>query len=238
MHRELVLRPYDAVFAELEEIVHQNPSKKVWVPPESSHAMFKRVPPKQLVRSSSPVPLMKAVKNTEELEGMFRCHVRDGIALSEFFSWLEKEVPRGNVTELHAAAKLEEFRSQQQNYVSLSFDTISASGPNGAIIHYKPTPESNRAITVNDMFLLDSGSQYLEGTTDVTRTVHMGTPTEYQKECYTRVLKGNLALAMSHFPNKTTGHRLDSFARHALWQVGFIFPCFSNGPTQYLFGRC
>lgn len=106
------------------------------------------------------------------------------------------EVPKCNVTELSAADKLEELRSQQENYVSLSFDTISASGPNGAIIHYKPTPESSIPVTSNDMFLLDSGSQYLDGTTDVTRTVHFGQPSEYQKECYTRVLKGNLGTAV------------------------------------------
>ncbi|XP_055329347.1 xaa-Pro aminopeptidase ApepP-like [Paramacrobiotus metropolitanus] len=220
---ELVILPYDQMFSELDKIVHQNASKKVWVAPESSHAVFSKIPAKQLIRTASPITLMKAIKNSVELEGMVSCHIRDGIALAEFFAWMEKEVPKGTVSELSAAAKLEEFRSAQENYISLSFDTIAASGPNGAVIHYKPTPETNRVVSVNDMFLLDSGSQYLDGTTDVTRTMHFGTPSEYQKECYTRVLKGNLALAMTKFPEKTTGIRLDTLARHALWQVGLDY---------------
>ncbi|OQV20169.1 Xaa-Pro aminopeptidase 1 [Hypsibius exemplaris] len=217
------LFPYDKIFEKLDALIHQNTDRKVWVAPESSFAVCHRVPNASILKAASPITLMKSIKNAVELDGMYQAHVRDGVALAEFFAWMEKEVPKGNVTELSAAAKLEEIRSSQENYVSLSFDTISGSGPNGAIIHYKPTLESDRPVTVNDMFLLDSGSQYLDGTTDVTRTVHFGQPSDYQRECFTLVLKGNLMLAMAKFPEKTTGQRLDSFARHAMWSVGLDY---------------
>ena len=151
------------------------------------------------------VALKKAVKNSVEAEGMRRSHVRDGVAVVRYLNWLEQNVDYGNVTELFAAEKLQQFRSEQMNFVDLSFSTISAFGPNGALAHYEPTPEQNALITRNSIYLVDSGGQYLDGTTDVTRSIHLGTPTAFQKECFTRVLKGYLSLGSATFPPKTSG---------------------------------
>ncbi|KAG9472152.1 hypothetical protein GDO78_021076 [Eleutherodactylus coqui] len=149
----------------------------------------------------TPVCLAKAVKNAREVEGMRRAHVKDAVALCEFFNWLEKEIQKDTVTEIMASDKAEDLRSQQEDFVSLSFATISSSGPDAAIIHYKPVPETNRKLSVGEIFLLDSGAQYKDGTTDVTRTVHFGTPTDYEKECFTYVLKGHIAVSAAVFPN-------------------------------------
>uniref|UniRef100_A0AAR2LWH2 X-prolyl aminopeptidase (aminopeptidase P) 1, soluble n=1 Tax=Pygocentrus nattereri TaxID=42514 RepID=A0AAR2LWH2_PYGNA len=127
------------------------------------------------------------------------------------------------VTEISAADKAEELRSQQKDFVGLSFPTISSVGPNGAIIHYRPLPETNRTLSLNEVYLIDSGAQYMDGTTDVTRTVHFGTPSDYEKECFTYVLKGHIAVSAAVFPNGTKGHLLDSFARAALWDSGLDY---------------
>lgn len=167
---------------------------------------------------------MKAIKNPVEIEGMKSSHIRDGAALVRFFSWLEREVASGAVvTELSAADRLEQFRSEQEHHVGPSFETISSSGEHAAIVHYKPTPESNIAVTDSAPYLCDSGAQYLDGTTDVTRTVHMGTPTDHQKECFTRVLKGQMLMGSAVFPERIKGNCLDSFARKFLWDVGLDY---------------
>uniref|UniRef100_G1KFD1 X-prolyl aminopeptidase 1 n=1 Tax=Anolis carolinensis TaxID=28377 RepID=G1KFD1_ANOCA len=171
----------------------------------------------------TPICIAKAVKNASEAEGMRKAHIKDAVALCELFNWLEKEVPKGNITEIRAADKAEEFRSQQEDFVDLSFATISSTGPNGAIIHYKPTPETNRTLSMNEIYLLDSGAQYKDGTTDVTRTMHFGVPSAYEKECFTYVLKGHIAVSAAIFPNGTKGHLLDSFARSALWDQGLDY---------------
>ncbi|XP_015747248.1 PREDICTED: xaa-Pro aminopeptidase 1-like, partial [Acropora digitifera] len=177
----------------------------------------------RLISEPSPLAHSKAVKNPVEIEGMRQAHIRDAIALCEYFSWLEHEVPKNYVTEISGAAKLEELRREQENFVSLSFETISAVGSNGAIIHYRPAEETNRVITNQELYLCDSGAQFKDGTTDVTRTWHFGSPTKWQRECFTRVLKGHIALARAVFPNKTTGHRLDTLARMALWDTGLDY---------------
>ncbi|MGH0133215.1 UNVERIFIED_CONTAM: hypothetical protein FKN15_052203 [Acipenser sinensis] len=133
------------------------------------------------------------------------------------------KVPKGTVTEISSADKAEELRRQQKDFVDLSFPTISAVGPNGAIIHYRPLPETNRTLGLNELYLIDSGAQFKDGTTDVTRTVHFGTPTAYEKECFTYVLKGHIAVSAAVFPNGTKGHLLDSFARSALWESGLDY---------------
>lgn len=151
-------------------------------------------------------------------------HERDGAALVRFFSWLEREVTSGiKHTELSAADQLEQFRSEMDLYAGLSFETISASGPNGAIVHYHCTKETDAPITTDQLYLCDSGGQYLDGTTDVTRTLHFGTPTDYEKECFTRVLKGQMSLGCAIFPEKIKGNCLDSFARRFLWDVGLDY---------------
>ncbi|XP_038940400.1 xaa-Pro aminopeptidase 1 isoform X2 [Rattus norvegicus] len=133
------------------------------------------------------------------------------------------KVPKGGVTEISAADKAEEFRRQQADFVDLSFPTISSTGPNGAIIHYAPIPETNRTLSLDEVYLIDSGAQYKDGTTDVTRTMHFGTPTAYEKECFTYVLKGHIAVSAAVFPTGTKGHLLDSFARSALWDSGLDY---------------
>ncbi|XP_056384950.1 xaa-Pro aminopeptidase 1 isoform X2 [Hyla sarda] len=219
------LEPYESVLSALQNICAALPPKeKVWISDKASYALSETIPKTQRYLSPyTPVCLSKAVKNATEVEGMRRAHVKDAVALCEFFNWLEKEIHKDTVTEITASDKAEEFRSQQEDFVSLSFATISSSGPNAAIIHYKPVPETNRKLSVNEIFLLDSGAQYKDGTTDVTRTAHFGTPTEYEKECFTYVLKGHIAVSSAIFPNGIKGHLLDSFARAALWESGLDY---------------
>ncbi|XP_043911881.1 xaa-Pro aminopeptidase 1 [Protopterus annectens] len=217
--------PYESFETELETICSSlNPKEKVWLSAKDSYGLTELIP--EVHRYStpySPICLTKAVKNATELEGMKRAHIKDAVALCELFAWLEKEVPKGIVTEISAADKALEFRRQQEDFVDLSFSTISSSGPNGAIIHYCPSVETNRALTVNEVYLIDSGAQFKDGTTDVTRTMHFGTPSEYEKECFTYVLKGHIAVSSAVFPNGTKGHLLDSFARSALWNQGLDY---------------
>jgi Xaa-Pro aminopeptidase len=132
-------------------------------------------------------------------------------------------VKTGQVTEISGADELEGFRKQHENFVGLSFPSISGSGPNGAIIHYRPSPESDRSLSLDELYLIDSGAQYKDGTTDVTRTLHFGNPTDMEKECFTRVLKGMIGLSSAVFPDKIQGHRLDTIARKALWDVGLDY---------------
>lgn len=172
----------------------------------------------EVVEKTNPCLLPKACKNETELEGMRRAHVRDGVALTRFLRWLDQEVASGSVTELSAVARLEQFRKEQEHFSEPSFDTISGFGPDGAIVHYRVSEETDRKIEGNGLYLVDSGGQYLDGTTDVTRTVAIGEPTEEQKEAFTRVLKGHIALARARFPKGTTGVQLDALARYHLWQ--------------------
>jgi Xaa-Pro aminopeptidase len=173
-----------------------------------------------LIREKDPCLLPKALKNDVELKGAQDAHLQDGIALCRFFAWLEAQPLQGETTELSAAQHLYALRKEGHCFKDLSFETISGFGSHGAIIHYQVTPESNTPLTREGLYLLDSGGQYLTGTTDVTRTVALGIPTLEQKETYTRVLKGHLALAQALFPKGTTGAQLDSLARQYLWQVG------------------
>lgn len=173
---------------------------------------------------SSPISLAKAVKNDTELEGMRNSHLRDAAALAQFWAWLEEEIQNEAIlTEVDVVDKLLEFRSKQDGFIGTSFDTISASGANGAIIHYKPERGSCNFVDAKKLFLLDSGAQYIDGTTDITRTVHFGKPSSWQKECYTRVLQGHIALDEAVFPENTPGFVLDAFARSSLWKIGLDY---------------
>ncbi|KAK4595885.1 hypothetical protein RGQ29_014107 [Quercus rubra] len=172
----------------------------------------------------SPISLAKAVKNHAELEGMRNSHLRDAAALAQFWVWVEDEIHKDvKLTEVEVADKLLDFRSKQAGFIDTSFDTISASGANGAIIHYKPETESCAVVDAKKLFLLDSGAQYVDGTTDITRTVHFGEPTARQKECFTRVLQGHIALDQAVFPESTPGFVLDVFARSFLWKIGLDY---------------
>jgi Xaa-Pro aminopeptidase len=167
----------------------------------------------------SPIGDAKAVKNSTEMDGMRACHIRDGAALIEFFAWLEDQlvVKKAVLDEVEVADKLEEMRRRRKHFVGLSFPTISSTGPNAAIIHYSPKRGECAVINPDAIYLCDSGAQYLDGTTDTTRTVHFGTPTDFEKLAYTLVLKGNIALDMAVFPKGTTGFALDGMARQYLW---------------------
>ncbi|KAF3844143.1 hypothetical protein F7725_016191 [Dissostichus mawsoni] len=217
--------PYESVYSELQAIcAAHSPKDKVWISDKASCALTQVIP--KIHRTPipyTPLCLAKAVKNATEIQGMKMAHIKDAAALCELFAWLEKEIPKGTVTEISAADKAEELRSQQKDFVGLSFPTISSVGPNGAIIHYRPLPETNRTLSLNEVYLIDSGAQYVDGTTDVTRTVHFGTPSAYEKECFTYVLKGHIAVSAAVFPNGTKGHLLDSFARAALWESGLDY---------------
>ncbi|NWW91682.1 XPP1 aminopeptidase, partial [Rhynochetos jubatus] len=223
---KIQVMPYGSILSELQAVgAGLSPKEKVWLSDKASYALTEAIPKAyRYLTPYTPICIAKAVKNTSETEGMRRAHIKDAVALCELFNWLEKEVvPKGTVTEIIAADKAEEFRSQQKDFVELSFATISSTGPNGAIIHYKPVPETNRTLSVNEIYLLDSGAQYKDGTTDVTRTMHFGTPSAYEKECFTYVLKGHIAVSAAIFPNGTKGHLLDSFARSALWDCGLDY---------------
>ncbi len=177
----------------------------------------------KILRAPDPCLLPKACKNPLEIEGMRKAHLRDGAALSRFLAWFAVASADGKLSEIAAAEALEGFRAATGCLKDLSFDTITGAGGNGAIVHYRVTRSSNRVIGRNEMFLLDSGAQYPDGTTDVTRTVMVGEATAEMKDRFTRVLKGHIALATAHFPEGTIGMQLDSFARRPLWEAGLDY---------------
>ena len=175
------------------------------------------------VRLKDPITAMKAVKNAAELAGTRAAHIRDGLALTRFLAWLARETPGGTIDEISAAKALEGFRRETNALEDLSFDTISGAGPNGAIVHYRVTEPTARTLESGMLYLVDSGGQYRDGTTDVTRTVAIGDPVEEMRDRFTRVLKGHIALAVARFPKGTSGAQLDVLARMALWRAGLDF---------------
>jgi Xaa-Pro aminopeptidase len=179
--------------------------------------------PKAIPRGSDPVTAMKARKNEVEIAGCRSAHVRDGAAMVRFLAWLDHEAPSGKIDEITAVKKLEACRAETQALREISFDTISGSGPNGAIVHYRVTTKSNRRLQPGELFLIDSGGQYQDGTTDITRTVAIGAPTAEMRERFTLVLKGHIAIATARFPRGTRGIDLDPLARKALWERGLDY---------------
>jgi Xaa-Pro aminopeptidase len=177
----------------------------------------------RIVRKRDPSVLPRATKNEAEIAGHKAAQARDGAALTRFLHWLSIEAPKGGLDELKAAAKLQEFRQQCGDLRDTSFDTISGAGPNGAIVHYRVTEETNRPLEMNSLYLVDSGGQYPDGTTDVTRTVAIGEPTAEMRDRFTRVLKGHIAVARAVFPNGSRGSQLDTLARQYLWQAGMDY---------------
>jgi Xaa-Pro aminopeptidase len=166
---------------------------------------------------------MKAVKNAAEIAGARAAHQRDGAALVCFLAWLDREAPSGRLTEIDAVEALEAFRADTGVLKDVSFPTISGAGPNGAIVHYRVTHRTNRALRPGDLFLIDSGAQYEDGTTDVTRTVAVGEPSPEMRNRFTRVLKGHIAIARAVFPKGTSGAQIDALARMPLWSAGLDF---------------
>jgi Xaa-Pro aminopeptidase len=177
----------------------------------------------KVARGACPIALMKAVKNPAEISGARAAHVRDGAAMTRFLAWFDREAARGTLTEIDAVAALESFRRDTGLLKDISFPTISGAGPDGAIVHYRVTSKTNRGIAPGELFLIDSGGQYQDGTTDITRTVAVGAPTGEMCERFTQVLKGHIAVARAIFPDGTTGAQLDSFARQFLWTQGLDF---------------
>jgi Xaa-Pro aminopeptidase len=175
------------------------------------------------IPGSDPVALLKAVKNEVEIEGSRAAHRRDAVALARFLSWIDSEAPSGALTEIDAVEALESFRRDTGALKDVSFPTIAGTGPNGAIVHYRVTRKSNRRIVPGDLLLIDSGAQYEDGTTDVTRTIATAKPTAEMRDRFTRVLRGHIAIARAVFPDGTTGAQVDTLARQFLWQAGLDF---------------
>jgi Xaa-Pro aminopeptidase len=170
-----------------------------------------------------PTVLPKAIKNAAEIAGQKNAQARDGAAISRFLKWVEEEAPKGQLDELTASDHLESLRHESPELRDLSFDTISGAGPNGAIVHYRSSEKTNRKLETGSLYLVDSGGQYVDGTTDITRTVAIGEPTDEMRDRFTRVLQGHIAIATALFPKGTRGGQLDSFARRPLWDAGLDY---------------
>ncbi|KAJ8015127.1 hypothetical protein DPEC_G00022930 [Dallia pectoralis] len=202
------------------------PGVKVWIGTEyTNYALYELIisEEKSLTSDYSPVLTSKAVKDETEQRILRDAHVRDAVAVIQLLMWLERVVPEGKETEMTAAQFVNECRRKQNDSRGPSFETISASGPNAALAHYSPSNETSRKLTVTEMYLVDSGGQYLDGTTDITRTVHWGTPTDMQKEAFTRVLMGNIEISRTIFPSGTRGVYMEMLGRRALWEVGLNY---------------
>jgi Xaa-Pro aminopeptidase len=176
-----------------------------------------------LVEGRDPVLLPKARKNEAEIAGMREAHRLDGVALARFLSWFDAEAPKGKLTEIGIATALEALRREEPSCVDASFDTIAGAGSNGAIVHYRVNTKTNRTLQPGELMLVDSGAQYLSGTTDITRTLYTGSATPEQRDRYTRVLKGMIGISTARFPKGTTGAQIDILARQHLWQVGLTY---------------
>lgn len=176
-----------------------------------------------LVEKRDPVLGPKSRKNDAELAGMREAHKLDGVAMAKFLAWFDSEAPKGELTEIGIVTALESFRREEESCIDASFDTISGAGPNGAIVHYRVTTKTDRRLNAGEIMLVDSGAQYLSGTTDITRTLSTGPATAEQKDRYTRVLKGMIAISTARFPLGTTGAQIDALARQFLWQAGVSY---------------
>jgi Xaa-Pro aminopeptidase len=211
---------------EFEAALGELKGKSVAVDPERAVAAIFSALDKagaKIVAVRDPTILPKAIKNPVEIAGQKSAQERDGAAISRFLRWVEEEAPKGEVDELTASDHLEALRRENPEIRDLSFDTISGSGPNGAIVHYKSSEKTNRKLQKGELYLVDSGGQYVDGTTDITRTVAIGEPTQEMRDRFTRVLKGHIAVATAIFPKGTRGSQLDSFARRPLWEAGLDY---------------
>jgi Xaa-Pro aminopeptidase len=221
--KSVEFRPYEDVASALQELGRGK--KRVWVEDSSvTRWAADLLSGADLVTEISPVTLMKSRKNDVEIQGMRQSHVRDGAAMCRFLCWLENALGKTKVTEISAADKLEEFRRTGEHFQGLSFRTISGYAAHGAIIHYSVTPETDVPMRAAGLYLIDSGGQYLDGTTDITRTILLGKKASAeQKDRFTRVLQGHIRLARARFPQGVTGGRLDVLARTALWDIGLDY---------------
>lgn len=189
-----------------------------------NHSLYEAIPAKCAKRNvMSPVFKMKSIKNATEIAGIRNAMIKDGVALTKFFMWLENNVESESLTEIEIAEKLYAFRAEQDLFMGESFGTIAGYADHGAIVHYRATPETAATLKPEGILLLDSGGQYLDGTTDITRTIALGTPTKEQQEDFTLVLKGHIALTTAFFPYGTRGSQLDILARKAMWDRGLNY---------------
>ena len=223
--REAVeLLPPDALDARLKSLGQKG--ARVRLDPETTPVRFKQVleaAGAKIVAGEDPCILPKAIKTTAEIKGARAAHLRDGAAVSRFLAWLDEYSPSGRVDEISAAMKLEDFRRESGELKDISFDSISAAGPHGSVVHYRPTTVSNLKLKPRSLYLIDSGGQYADGTTDITRTIAIGTPSAEMRRHYTLVLKGHIAIAAVRFPKGTRGQDIDPFARRPLWEAGLDF---------------
>ena len=219
--QQVSLRKYD----EAESFLNSFTGENILIDPKkTNYAIYSAINPAcKVVRGESPVTLLKAIRNEQEIAGIHHAMQRDGVALVKFLKWLEASVLSGKETELSVDRKLHEFRAAQPLYTGESFDTIAGYKEHGAIVHYSATKESDVTLQSKGFLLLDSGAQYLDGTTDITRTIALGELTEEEKTDYTLILKGHIALAMAKFPAGTRGAQLDVLARMPIWSHGMNF---------------
>lgn len=218
----IILKPYEQIYGDLRELPDE--AVLLWDENVINYALYRSCNGQvKTISAENPTLLLKAVKNPTEVENIRLAHLKDGVAVTRFLHWLKQAVRKGGVTEISAADKLEEYRSLQENYRGQSFEPIVGYAEHGAIVHYSATPESDVELRPENFVLIDTGGQYLEGTTDITRTVALGTPTEEQKRHYTAVLKGNLNLAATKFPAEYTGLNLDGIARRPIWEQGLDY---------------
>jgi Xaa-Pro aminopeptidase len=212
---------YDSIFSYLNGI---NPVIFHLDPAQTSSSIYRHISKKnQVINGPSITTLLKSVKNEIEIEGMKQAHIRDGVAMVNFLYWFEQNFGKLKITELTIAEKLREFRSEQALYMGESFSPIIGFGLHGAIVHYSATPETDAEVLKDSILLFDSGGQYLDGTTDITRTIPTGIPTARQRSDFTLVLKGTIQLANTRFPENTKGYSLDIMARKALWDNGLNY---------------
>ncbi len=213
------IQPYEQVYTYIKEIPQ---GKKVLMDPASVNFTLKKSIPEgvEILEEMNPTKLKKACKTSVEVENMRKAHEKDGAAVTRFIFWLKKSVGKTEITELSAAKKLEEFREQQEHYLGPSFSPIIGYGEHGAIVHYSATEETDASLEPRGLVLADTGGQYLEGTTDITRTIVLGETTRKEKEYFTRVLRGNLLLSSAKFPYGCSGLNLDYLARSPLWEIG------------------
>ena len=213
-----------APYSSIKEALARYPDYNILADPdEISYTLMAAIKTKEIIKETSPVPALKAVKSEAEQQGFRQAMVRDGVALVKFLRWLKPAVTAGGQTEMTVSAKLEALRAQQSRYQGLSFDTIAGYEAHSAIVHYEATPETDAPLRPEGFLLLDSGAQYQDGTTDITRTIALGPVTAEQKRVYTLVLKGHIQLQLLKFPDGASGTQLDAIARKDLWKEGLNF---------------
>lgn len=190
---------------------------------ETSFCLWKSVKCQEIIAAKSPIPVMKAVKNATEIEGYHRAMLRDGVAMVKFLKWLKPAVEAGGQTEMSIDKKLTSLRAEQNLFRDISFDTIAGYQVHGAIVHYEATPETDAPLLPEGLILIDSGAQYQDGTTDITRTIALGPVTEEMKHVYTLVLKGHIQLELAKFPDGASGTQIDALSRECMWREGYNF---------------